>query len=282
MSIHVIDTYPAISDCFAGSIFRKGLWDRYIDSCLPYARQMIQEDSAAYDFDARVLPVLNQVAKRRDALDAAHEHFIRLITDAEDRIFKRFSLQTDIVVVFYLGLCNGAGWVTELNGAWHILLGAEKIIELNWHTEKDMKGLIYHELGHVIHFCRQSVMPVIASPREEALWQLYSEGLAMFCEQTLCGEESFYHQNSGGWLNWCAAHRTDLFREYVRVIDQGESHRKFFGDWCDYLGVSDIGYYLGCELVKKIKRTDARLDIFNLSMAQVEATLRECASEQNE
>lgn len=254
MSVRIVDTYPDIEKCFTGSGFSKDLWNDYIDHYLPYAKELIEQDCSEYDFDEQVLPVLNAVCKNRDALALSHDSFIATVSDVESRIREEFDADIDVVVAFYLGLCNGAGWVTVLNGVPHVLLGVEKIIELNWCGERDMKGLIFHELGHVLHDLKRSIAQEIATQRDNALWQLYSEGIAMYCEQRLCDDEDFYHQDVDGWLDWCSANRAALFGEYIRVIESNESHQKFFGDWCNYLGVSDIGYYLGCELIKRLVR----------------------------
>ena len=58
-------------------------------------------------------------------------------------------VETDIIL--YLGLCNGAGWATSLDGRDAVLLGIEKIIELNWQDESAMQALIFHEIGHIWH-----------------------------------------------------------------------------------------------------------------------------------
>ncbi len=46
-----------------------------------------------------------------------------------------------------------------------------------------------------------------------------------------------------------------------------------------YLGVSDIGYYLGCELVKKACETRGIEEILNLSLYDVEKELYACSKE---
>lgn len=56
-------------------------------------------------------------------------------------------------VALYLGFCNGAGWVTDIDAKTVVLLGIEKIIELDWVSVDDMRGLVYHELGHVYQAC---------------------------------------------------------------------------------------------------------------------------------
>ena len=98
----------------------------------------------------------------------------------------------------------------------------------------------------------------------------------MYCEQLLCDNDQFYHQNKDGWLNWCNENRTLLFDEYIRVIENQESHQKFFGDWFSYLNVSDIGYYLGCELVKIACETRTTSQILNLSLSEIETILYKC------
>lgn len=109
--------------------------------------------------------------------------------------------------------------------------------------------------------------------KDRAIWQLYSEGVAMYFEQLLYDDENFYHQDIDGWLNWCNKNRTKLFYEYIRVIENNESHQKFYGDWCSYLGVSDIVYYLGCELIKFSLKTRRISDILDLSLNDIEIIL---------
>jgi ABC-type transporter Mla MlaB component len=67
----------------------------------------------------------------------------------EEKITAAFGRTPDVEIIFYVGLCSGAGWVTPLGGKTVVLIGLEKIMELNWHDENSMLGLLYHELGHV-------------------------------------------------------------------------------------------------------------------------------------
>ena len=204
-----------------------------------------------------------------------HESFLNVVSNVEEKIKQKLEdASINAVIVLYLGLCNGAGWAVSFSDTPHILLGMEKIIELNWYNENEMKGLIYHELGHVWHKQNRSTsFPLLNTLKDKALWQLYSEGVAMYFEQLLCDDECFYHQDKDGWLNWCSKNRAALFNEYIRVIENSESHQKFFGDWCDYLGVSDVGYYLGCELIKYLLKTKRTSDIFDLSLNDIEMAL---------
>jgi uncharacterized protein YjaZ len=151
----------------------------------------------------------------------------------------------EATVVMYLGLCSGAGWATEMDGRPAVLLGLEKIVELDWCDDASMSALIDHELGHLWHF-QHRTKPAFA---DKALWQLYTEGMAMFFEQQLKGDRHFFHQNKNGWLAWCEANRDALLEEFARRVAAGESVQDFFGDWCSYQGYSDVGYYLGSVLI---------------------------------
>lgn len=43
----------------------------------------------------------------------------------------------DVDIILYLGLASGAGWATTLGGKRVILLGVEKIIEIDWYDKKN-------------------------------------------------------------------------------------------------------------------------------------------------
>ena len=80
------------------------------------------------------------------------------------------------------GLCNGAGWATSLDGRDAVLLGIEKIIELNWQDESAMQALIFHEIGHIWHKTYGNLYPEARSEGEKITGSaLYQEGLAMVC-----------------------------------------------------------------------------------------------------
>ena len=84
-------------------------------------------------------------------------------------------VETDIIL--YLGLCNGAGWATSLDGRDAVLLGIEKIIELNWQDESAMQALIFHEIGHIWHKPTGISIPRLGQRAKKSLAQLYQEDL---------------------------------------------------------------------------------------------------------
>lgn len=85
------------------------------------------------------------------------------------------------------------------------------------------------------------------------------EGIAMVCEQNLNGDEAFYHQDANGWLAWCQEQEKMIRNEYLCRLECNESTQDFFGDWCEFYGYSDVGYYLGCRFVRwMMKESDLR------------------------
>ena len=57
----------------------------------------------------------------------------------------------DILVVVYHGLGNSAGWATTYQNMPAILLGVEKIVDLEWNSYMKLEDLISHEYAHLIH-----------------------------------------------------------------------------------------------------------------------------------
>lgn len=275
----IINTINEIGLCFENGEFSKNGWDTYMEKVYPAAKKLIEADSASYHFERDILPVVNMVCSNNDKLRQLKESFERITDRLEEKITDKLRTTIDADIVLYLGLCNGAGWATKVEKRSAVLLGIEKIIELDWTDEVSMIALIYHELGHLWHFQNRTVHTDIKNITEGALWQLYSEGIAMYCEQLLCGDENFYHQDKNGWLTWCADNRKRLFGEYLRRIDASESVQDFFGDWCSFEERSDVGYYLGAELVKNAAEQYTLQEVLNLSLDEVKRQLLICKSD---
>lgn len=255
-----VDAFAGAESCFPGGTFSLEAWKAYADGISPQLAALCLDDVKDYDFNAQITPVLADYTARRSDAHQAHEAFLRCAEALEQRL-AALGFDVDATVVLYLGLCCAAGWATELDGSPAVLLGLEKIVELNWQDDASMETLIHHELGHLWHFQhRQS-----AAFADAALWQLYTEGMAMYFEQLLAGDARYFHQNKNGWLAWCEANRDALFAEYDRRVRAGESVQDFFGDWCSYQGHSDVGYYLGSVLVWQLAQTRSIAELAELT-----------------
>lgn len=270
--MQIIDTFPAIRSAFPDGTFDLAAWRQYAGSISPELAVLCETDAAGYNFSTDIAPVLSACLGKPEQMEAIHKTFLQVTQDLPKKFKHAFGTVPNVSVILYLGLCNGAGWATKLGAAPAVLLGLEKIVELDWGDARNLIALIYHELGHIWHFETRGGVPALTSPKQKALWQLYAEGIAMYTEQLLCDDMDFYHQDVDGWLPWCREHRNLLLQEYRRRIHAEESVQDFFGDWCSFMSHSDCGYFLGGELIHHLSRQYslpqlARLDLDTIDQA---------------
>lgn len=267
--MRVIDSFPQMGRAFERGEFSIAAWRRYVAEISPELPEKLEADAAEYDFAAAVLPVLQQFYEKSEQAALAHASFQKLVGGLSEKFCSVLGSAPEADVILCLGLCNGAGWATSLGGRPVVLLGIEKIVELGWCGEADMAALLYHELGHLWHFQRRTAPAWAEDPAARALWQLYTEGMATYVQQRLFGGRSFYSQDRDGWLAWCGANRARLFAAFRRRVDGGESVQDFFGDWCAFEGRSDVGYYLGAELVYALAENRSPQQLADLNPDEV-------------
>lgn len=259
------NTYDTIIKYFYGKGFNLETWREYAAHIFTELPGKCECDAKDYDFESQVLPVITSALKNKNQMDLT-EHSFQMVTDElADDVWDLFGYDTDFTIILYLGLCNGAGWATTLEENDVILLGIEKIIELGWSDYEEMQALIYHEVGHIWHKKKGNLYFPAATQRELSILQLYQEGVAMRCQQILCKDDNFYHQNKGNWLAWCQTNEVEIKTEYLRRLDGNENTQDFFGDWCSYKGFPDVGYFLGCKFIKYLEKAYSLKEIANLS-----------------
>lgn len=258
----IINTCNQIKSAFKDG-FSLSVWREYAADISSQLPQKCEADAKKYNFEKELLPVLS-AALDEEKIDFVSATFQTVIATLNSNLSKLFDSEPDINIILYLGLCNGAGWATTLDGKNTVLLGLEKIIELGWGDEPNMRALIMHEIGHLWHKLNGHLYLPDFTKRRKSIQHLYQEGVAMVCEQILCDDE-FYHQDKDGWLQWCRENETQIKREYLRRLNEKESVQDFFGDWCSYNGHCDVGYYLGCRFVRYLMRQHTLKEIANFS-----------------
>ncbi|MBN1877389.1 MAG: hypothetical protein JXA33_24415 [Anaerolineae bacterium] len=208
----------------------------------------------------RVFPFL---AGRLPEIERAYTNLQGLCEQACVEAQKALGFESEVIFVIYVGIGCGAGWVTQYENTPAILLGLENIAECGWSDAATLKGLIAHEMGHMVHFQwrTEKELPTGDGP----WWQLYTEGFAQRCEHLITGQESWHMGVEAGWLHWCQEHRDWLAEEFLRTVDQEEPVRRFFGSWYQIEGKSQTGYFLGCELIKRLEKKMSLKEIALLS-----------------
>lgn len=264
--LRIINTLGEIGACFPGGVFDKSAWEGYARSFSKELCEKCESDAREYDFAGDILPVLNGVACAADDLAVACRSFEAVTSALQSRISALFQDDIRLDIILYLGLCNGAGWATTLDGCDVVLLGIEKILELNWQGFDDMQGLILHEIGHIWHKTHGVLHPAARTMGECSLVQLWQEGIAMVCEHTLSQQPPFRRMDKSEWLAWCNDNLGDIAREFARRVAHDLSTQDFFGDWCAYLGRSDVGYFLGHAFVRYLQGRYTLLEIANMDV----------------
>ena len=107
----------------------------------------------------------------------------------------------------------------------------------------------------------------------QSVRQLYFEGFATRVSQMLY-RENFYHQNQNGWLSFCRDNIDSIKQAYWEKILNQESTSCFFGDWHTFMGYSNLGYYLGCEWMRKMERKYTIQEIAGLTDRIIETEAR--------
>lgn len=275
--MEIIDATGELNACFASGTFDLDRWGAYIDAAVPGARELCLGDlrdclDADFTWEGSYLPVLNAVLREREKREWAIASFHAVTERLDKRLLARFGRTVDAKVILYLGLCNGAGWVTTVRGQRAVLLGLEKILELDWCGIDDMTGLILHELGHVYQGQYGVLYWETDDEPEQFLRQLFTEGVAMVFEQELVGDPTYFHQDRDGWKNWCDRNAAKIRRSFEQ--DRNSMTRmtqRYFGDWVSFEGHGDTGYYIGTRFVRFLMETEDFDRIIQYDMEEVKA-----------
>lgn len=276
-NLNIINTSAELLTAFEDNTFDLKRWEAYMDAYVPGAKELCLQDmrdciSAGYSWESAFQPVLDAVVCDAKKREEAVRSFVAVTEGLEKKIRDRFGKELDADVILYLGLCNGAGWVTEVNGRTTVLLGIEKIMELDFCDIDAMNGLIVHELGHVYQAQYGVFRITTETPGERFLWQLFTEGIAMVFEQEIIGDPEYFHQDKDGWKDWCdenAARIRDSFSSDLKSMTR--ENQRYFGDWVRFDGHGDTGYYLGARFVRFLLQTDDLNSLISYDISEVKA-----------
>lgn len=268
----IINMAECLADCFPDRRFTIERWNKYIDTFLPSHKSIFTDDmqeainAGGLTFESDFMPVLNGALGDKESRERAISAFLEVTDGLEEKILKAMGKPVDATVILYLGLCNGAGWVVDLDSHRYVLLGIEKIIELGRYGVNDMYGLIYHELGHIYQM-QHGKMVRSYKNSETFLYQLFTEGIAMVFEQKLIGCNDYFHQDKNGWARWCAANLAAITADFNSdLANMTRDNQRYFGDWVDYKGHSDVGYYLGARFVQWLNKKYRFDDMLSLDI----------------
>ncbi len=290
--IHTVDLLDDFMDFYEslefknGEEYAQGWFDTYLAK-FPELKGRCVNDMKSYGLEWKEVAskrVFPEISKKLERLPVARDNLIKAHKDLEGRYVDLFRRKSEdrINVVIYVGIGNGAGWVTYYDQYPAILYGLDQIVKLGWEEYETIAGLVSHELCHVGHELlrgkENGIIKISESPMDPGdylLWRLYEEGFAQKCEQLLRGVSS-YHQQIGDnddWLEWCQNNTQLLTCEYLKYYREKLPPYDFFGDWQQIMGKSHTGYFLGCEFINELM--ERGMSIEEIALLEVDTIKKE-------
>ena len=176
---------------------------------------------------------------------------------------EKFDFYQPLYLIIYVGIGLGAGWETKYRKLPALLFGLENIAEEDWTSAAEIRGLITHELGHLVHsFWREKAgKRIISNP----LWQLYTEGFADRFENSLQSNKKIHRDSMDQESVWFGKNKRWLAREFLKRLENNGDFRPFFGSWYRIRGHSQTGYFIGSEIVKRLEESFSLKEIAGLN-----------------
>ncbi len=177
-------------------------------------------------------------------------------------------IDNETYIIIYHGLGNAAGRFDTYQSKNAIMFGVEKIVELNWDNQAKLEDLFAHEYTHLVH---QEVRGENLEPFQDFfrknIFRLYTEGLATYAEMIFNGREKI----EKNWYESATLVKNQLKKEFLkRLRNHDETCNDFFGDWYPVMGITEAGYFLGSEIIKKIIGDYHISDIMKLEYSEIE------------
>jgi len=251
----LIDTFSAAqtllsTSCNCSAADSLAQWERYI-SAWPILREKCQAEYGDKWQEIYATRVFPNLCRDGEKIGLARNNLLTVLPRVLERCTRVFGCLGEINTVIYIGLGNGAGWVTDYAGAPSILFGLENIADLNWADTEALEYLVAHELCHVAHqviYGKEQWLALDEDELEGAYSRLYIEGFAERYQELILGRPVFSRYGEH-WLTWCRANHKRLAAMYLGRICMRKSVADFYGNWNQVEGHSDVGYYLGREFV---------------------------------
>lgn len=279
--INIIDTFEDFKECFEYNLDltvdeKIALWEDCYMFKYPELEYKCKNDYEVNGYKWKDIArdmVFNRTKDDFNKMIEAYKNILEIMDIINEKVVQVFNINLDINIILYCGLLNSAGWVDKYDGKTAILYGIDKIAELNWHTIEKLEPLLSHELCHVVHFQSRGEDDMLdfveKNKYNEGIWRIYTEGFAQFFQQALLGRDI----DSRGieWIKNCKNNEGKLKKLYLKALkDENKGTNDFFGDWFQVLGISDAGYFLGAEIIKKLTNKYSTKDIVQLQFEIIE------------
>jgi len=231
-----------------------------------------QNDNIDWE-EVAVSKVFNITKNNTERLDSCYQMLLEIFSELEvklDSIFGKTNYNVEFII--YHGLGNAAGWAENLGEKYIIMLGVEKIIELEWDTRDKLLDLIVHEYAHVIHEIvrEETLLPYEEDKFRREVFHMYMEGFATYCENFNNGRIN----STKEWYNKCVENEQKLKSIFLdQLYDDEKSNMPFFGDWDKVLGIAETGYFMGAKVIEKLIEDYSLIEIMKLDYESIKSAV---------
>lgn len=205
--------------------------------------------------------VLQLIPQRLSLMQEARDNILQICEPTYFMAKRRLGIDFNVTFVIYVGIGCGAGWATTYKKWPSVLLGLENIAEERWQGKNKLKGLLCHEMGHLIHMKWREEWKTFEKAEENPLFRLYSEGFAQKCEHVILGKETWHMKSHEKWPHRCERHKGWLANEFLERLQKHASVNDFFGSWFNIRGKKQTGYFLGHAFICDLQKTRSLREI---------------------
>lgn len=251
------------------------VWYKFMEKH-EYVRRLCIDDYKKQGFDWSKVAfdrVFNYDKDFVNKMNSTSKMLERIVISMQGRLNEFFKLtRQDTIIIIYHGLGNAAGWVTAFMGRPAIYLGIEKIVELGWDNQNKLEDLVSHEYGHLVHMEVRGPLAPYFDFKRKMIYRMYTEGVATYCESIFNGRE----KSTPTWYSECLQLESELKSEFLkRLNNESINCEDFFGDWNPVLGISEAGYFLGLEIIKRLTLKMSLTDVMILDYDSIEIEFKD-------
>jgi len=232
-------------------------------------KQVKNYEEMSIDWQEIAEKLLPQVPNRLHLMRKAKDNMLDVCQPVCMKASEKLRLDFNITFVIYVGIGCGAGWATTYDAQAAVLLGLENIAEEKWHGKNKLKGLLSHEIGHLVHMKWRNEWESFEQAVLDPFFRLYSEGFAQRCEHLILGRETWHMAPDEEWLFWCRRHKRFLAKEFLKRLEKHAAVNDFFGSWFNILGKKQTGYFLGHAFIRELENSFNLREIALLSLEKV-------------
>lgn len=254
----ILDTTPEF-EAFArkaaleSRIVRESMWRKMYEQAHQKVLDAFYEGPGSRSGLAAVMRELSRVRERaREAAPIVSQ----AIEEVDDSIRNVLEMEPEPspLHVLMVGTFSANAAVGRLNGdvaVFHCL---------EWYqTPEGAKVLAAHEATHAWH-----ELVVTPPDQEDALWLMFSEGLAVQASRSVVPDrpeqEYFWYGHPGfeDWIEWCRLNRIGLLEQFRDQLDDPETPDLFFGSG-RIEGFWRTGFFIADDIVGRLRKSPAQL-----------------------